>query len=991
MPRTANPRYALMLGMALVVLLASLSSSLAQDRGPQQPPPSNAPPEGAHGAEQAPPDTGPEEPVDQPATLAEADELLITGDYDLAAETYRRLSREPDHAAEARIGLATVLMRTGEYKEAIDLLTTRLPAEPPPTAARRHYLLAQLLRITGRYEDSIAHAREALELHPDLAGARRLLGETLETLGRRDQAIETYRWFDRQLVERENLPRDAEWITKAAMGFLRYSVLTQNNVPRRTQHVLQNMLQVAYEQLDRTYWPARIAAAELLREKFNNDEEDGSVSDYHAALRINNKLCEAHVGLGRVALEAWDFETIEGHADHALDVNPNHLPAIHLLADKLVTERRYEQAIAMCERALVINDRDLTALSIKAAAAACRYDDATVTASRKRVAAINPRYALFHRAVGDALGGIRQYPMAEKQYLKAIEYDPTDANARTELGMLYMQWGLEDKARIALDGAWALDPFNKRTKFTLDLLDSLADFDRHETAHFLIRYDAARDPGLGAYLADCVEEVYDEVVADYATAPDVKTILEIFPTQRSFSVRITGKPWIPTVGACTGTVIALASPRKDPQLGGTYDIANVIKHEFTHTVTLAATHNRIPHWFTEGLAVSQEGNPRSFRWCELLADAVRRDSLFTLQSVNWAFMRPRHRNDKTIAYAQSEWMCEYIIERFGYDSINTMLRRFKDGRTQRDVFVELLGIEPAEFDRDFHAWAKEHASKWGFDMSPPEDVEALRAAVADASDDAALIGRLARAEFDHDKFENAKEAAERALELDENEPNALEILAKVFVFYAERDMMGLARDEYFDKALPLLERLWEVSPTGWTAPKYLALIALANDDPDRAFEPLKRLQRLCPRDPLSWRGLSGIYLKRGDDEQAMQQLLELVRIEENDSEVRAHVASIYKRRGQLREAQFWYRRALFINPSDTDLHEALGDTSMQVGDNATALREHKMSTALEPGEPRHYEKAAIAAHKLGDATEAKRLAARAVELDPTSSAKALLP
>jgi len=79
--------------------------------------------------------------------------------------------------------------------------------------------------------------------------------------------------------------------------------------------------------------------------------------------------------------------------------------------------------------------------------------------------------------------------------------DRTDANARTELGMMYMQWGNESKARDALDAAWSLDPYNERTKFTLELLDKLHKFAKYETDHFIIKFDAEKDPGLGEYVA----------------------------------------------------------------------------------------------------------------------------------------------------------------------------------------------------------------------------------------------------------------------------------------------------------------------------------------------------------------------------------------------------------------------------------------------------------------------------------------------------------
>ena len=630
-----------------------------------------------------PEEAGSPPPENLTPTLADARDWLMEGSYVEAARAYEALAENPKQRVAAELGLARCRLQTGDYQAAVDSLNA-LDARESSTW---HFTLAELYRRLGRYEEALTHARTALERSSDNSGARLLVAEVLETVGRREEALEVYRWFDRQLVEQAELPRDAEWMTQVALGFLRYSVLTGTNVPSRTKHVLTEMLQMAYERIDRAYWPARIAAADLLRERYNNEEEDGSLSDYLAALRINGNLAEAHTGIGAVLLAGWRFEEVEDRVEKALQINPYYAPAIHLLARKSVLERRYDDAAEACERALRINPNDLVALSVSAAARACQYRQEAVRVQEKRVAEINPRCALFHRTLGDALGGIRQYESSEQHYRKAIEFDPTDANARTELGMMYMQWGREDAARETLEAAWALDPFNERTAFTLELLERLAEFDRVETEHFVVKYDARRDPGLGEFAADYLESIYESVTGDFDMTLAGRTIVEFFPTHRAFGVRITGKPWIHTVGASTGRVIAMVSPRDAAHLNP-YDLARVLRHEFTHTVTLEATRNRIPHWFTEGLAVHQEDAPRSFDWMELLADAVRRDRLFTLESIDWGFIRPRRKDDRQLAYAQSEWMCEYLVERFGYDILNGMLSRFRRGETQAHVFAE---------------------------------------------------------------------------------------------------------------------------------------------------------------------------------------------------------------------------------------------------------------------------------------------------------------
>jgi len=919
-------------------------------------------------------------------TAVRAADLLLEGKWEEGLAAYETLSAKEPASEEALLGRARCLERLGRYAESLETLDTGgLLASP-----QAHVLRAEVCALLGDYVESLKLARTAIELDAENAAARLHVARTLELLGRREEAIEAYRWFDRQLVERTDLPKDAAWLTQVAQGFLRFSVLTRTNVRQRSQHSLVQLLQMAYERVDRHYWPARIAAADLLREKYNNDENDGSVSDYRAALRINPRLPEAFVGLGEVALERWDFEQVEQRVSEALAVNPRFAPALHLKARLRLVERRYAQAREVCDEALNTNPRDVTALALRAAASACLDDHDEVEAIRRRVAEINPRCAVFYRTLADALGGIRRFPAAEAHYLRAIEFDDTDANARTELGMMYMQWGREDRARELLEGAWDLDAFNERTKFTLELLESLQGFARVETQHFIVRHDAEQDPGLGAFLGDMLEEVYKSVTADYGFEPPDKTIVEVFPSLRAFGVRISGRPWIHTVGACTGRVIALASPRSSPKLMGPYNVARVLTHEFTHTVTLAATENRIPHWLTEGLAVLQEGAPRSFEWTELLTDAIRRDALFTLESIDWGFMRPRRPTDRPMAYAQSEWMCEFIIERFGYDRIDALLKALKEGQKQDEALKSLLGLTTQEFDEQFARWAREQARPWGFDLTPRRSAEALRTEATER-DDAATWGLLAEAELSAGNEQEALAAARRTLEIDAAEPRALEVLGEVLARVAERDGGEAGRRSREDEALAALAKLLEFDADNWTALKRRGQVFLRRQDWERAAEDFQSLQRVCPRDPASWRGLAGIYLKQGQNDLALVQLLELARVEEHDADVPGEIGRIYREQGRPHDARYWFRNALWIDPFRAKYHESLGQVCLELGDTKSALSSFVMLTSLEPRNATRWVDAAVAAHKLGDAASAQRLARQALDLDPQAEVRSILP
>ncbi|MGB0714420.1 MAG: peptidase MA family metallohydrolase, partial [Phycisphaerae bacterium] len=688
-------------------------------------------------------------------SLRDARSLLWRGHYLDAEKALASLQTEAAGTSrtalelnQIRAGLAEAQLRLGKYDQALETVGPVWTGDLATELVR-----ARLQRLSGSYDAGMVTLKRLVTEHPLAPTPRLALAELQEYLGLREDAIETYAWFEPLVVDNADLKKDAAWLTDVAKGFYRYSVLTQENVPDRTRHVLQNMLQVAYGLVDRQYWPARLAAAELLREKYSNDETDGSVSDYKAALEINENLSEAHIGMGKIYLSRWDFESVDKVVEAVLAVNPKDVEGIRLKAAKLIIERRYPEAMEAAREALAINPRDLEALGILAGAAACRHDMTFVENVRQDFEKIAPRSSIFNRRLGDALGGIRQYAASEVAYLRAIERDPTDANVRAELGLMYMQWGDEGKARSALEGAWSLDQYNERSKNTLDLLDSLDDFDVHETDHFIIKYEQKRDPGLGEIFGHYLESIYQDLIDDYAFELQDKTIIEIFPTQPSFAVRITGKPWIHTVGACTGRVIAMASPRESTELSGPYNFASVLKHEFTHTVTLAATRNRIPHWFTEGLAVYQEDSARSFLWMRLLAEAIRRNELFTLESIDWGFIRPRRPTDRQMAYAQSEWMCEYIVERFGYDRINEMLALYREGKTQREVIEQILKISPESFSTDFAAWAERDASNWCFDLTAPEDVQQLRRLAGETPDDLGLRARLSRALLDSGDYE----------------------------------------------------------------------------------------------------------------------------------------------------------------------------------------------------------------------------------------------
>ncbi len=144
-----------------------------------------------------------------------------------------------------------------------------------------------------------------------------------------------------------------------------------------------------------------------------------------------------------------------------------------------------------------------------------------------------------------------------------------------------------------------------------------------ESKHYTVLVDPTQDELLGQYMSRYLESIYPTLTSRFGYLPPGKTKIEILKNHMWFSGRTIGLPFVPTVGACTGRVVALASPKatRIP-----FNWARVLTHEVTHVITLQQTEFNIPHWYTEALAVESEGYPRPQEWNKMLLERVPRAS-----------------------------------------------------------------------------------------------------------------------------------------------------------------------------------------------------------------------------------------------------------------------------------------------------------------------------------------------------------------------------
>lgn len=654
----------------------------------------------------------------------------FAGRYKLALISLGRIKElKPDQRADAAVIRGRSLSALGRWDQAIAALSDPSVKDEPGVQIER----AQVLSRLGKNDEALSVLREHLQKHADSIPGHYWLGYVLEQTGDIPAARDLYAWFNNEpqkfldkwtLHDRLPVFERAEDVTIIGHALDRWATLTQqyrNNA--NLDRTILSFFVKAFDEIDREYYPARLAAAEYF---LSHDQTEDAVEQIKTVLSANPNDLEALNLMGHVTLAQYDFDTTDQVIGLIRKEDRESIQADLLDSRNLMQQRRPQDAEAPIRKVLALQPKNIEAMGLLAAVNALQLKEDKVNEILKQVEAIDPNNASAYFEVAEQLDSMRQYPRAIAKYEVAVQRAPWWTAALNGLGLLYTQSGDEDAAHKALDRAHELDPFNLRTTNYLKLLDKMASYARKETDHFVVIYDPHTDPVIPEYFSDYLESVQSQVCAAFNYVPKVKTYIEVFPTHEMFSVRTTGSTWLPTVGASTGRIIALVAPRVGKATMGTYNWARVLRHEYTHTVTLGTTDNRIAHWFTEGLAVYEEKAPVPWEWVPMLYHAVSKKEFFPLDKLTWAFVRPKRPIDRQLAYAESFWICTYVEETYGHEAILKMLDLMRNADRQEDVFPKVTGKSIPQFMDEFQTWAQKQVSTWGYDDASSKKYDELR-------------------------------------------------------------------------------------------------------------------------------------------------------------------------------------------------------------------------------------------------------------------------
>jgi len=463
----------------------------------------------------------------------------------------------------------------------------------------------------------------------------------------------------------------------------------------------------------------------LLHERFNNSD---ATDLFHEALQVDPSNASAYIGLAMVSADSFDGQAGE-YLAKAIALDPKLAEAHELLADVALTNDDRDAAAAEADKAIALENDALDAMAIHAALEllADRSPDAWFA----KIRAINPGYGRAYSLVARQLELHYRYDDAVTYYRKAIESDPQLWSAHSELGIDLMRLGKEDEPRAELELAYNNDYRDAATVNSLRLLDSYKNFDTFRDDTTIIKLNKSESTLLLPYIQPELHTIIATYEKKYHMTLPGPVQVEVYPDHEDFAVRTTGMPGLGALGVTFGEVVAMDSP--SARKPGDFNWGSTLWHEMSHVFILTATNHRVPRWFTEGLAVHEEGQ-RSSEWRNRVTPevlvAIRDKKLLPVAKLDRGFVFPDYPSQVIVSYFQAGTICDYIGEKWGEGKLLDIVHSFARLETTPQAIEQNLGLSADQFDRQYLAWIDHQygAEAAHFD----EWREKLKAAVAAA-------------------------------------------------------------------------------------------------------------------------------------------------------------------------------------------------------------------------------------------------------------------
>jgi tetratricopeptide (TPR) repeat protein len=364
-----------------------------------------------------------------------------------------------------------------------------------------------------------------------------------------------------------------------------------------------------------------------------------------------------------------------------------------------------------------------------------------------------------------------------------------------------------------------------------------------------------------ALLRPYIEPEFEKAVATYERKYKMKlpgkVRLEVYPNHDDFVVRTLGLPGQGgLLGVTFGMVVAMDSPSARPP--GDFNWASTMWHELSHVYILTATNHLVPRWFTEGLAVHEEGaaNPEwGDRLTPEIVSALKNKKLLPVKDLDRGFVRPEYPTQVLVSYYEAGKICDYIAQKWGDDTILGMVHSYAARKTTPDAIQDNLHESADVFDHDFTAW---------LDQQTGETVRHF------------------------DEWKKGLSAMEKVGSTDEQIQQAINTREYYRAYVGPNNAYGALAQLYESKGdkAKAIDQLEEYRNRGGTSLSMLKLLARAERDSGRtkqAEDTLTELNYIYPEDEETHRMFGDLLLTTGDPRRAVREFSAVLSLKPTDT------------------------------------------------------------------------------------------------------------
>jgi tetratricopeptide (TPR) repeat protein len=409
--------------------------------------------------------------------------------------------------------------------------------------------------------------------------------------------------------------------------------------------------------------------------------------------------------------------------DAALRTNPQHVGSLLLLVDHSIDAEDYSQAHKLLKRIHSVNAWDPDAWAYRAVLAALQNQPREEQTARENALKFWPSNPRVDCLIGRKLSQNYRFSEGSRHQRLALGFDPDYLPAKIQLAQDLLRLGQETEGWRLADAVQKEDGYDVEAYNLATLHDTMAAFRSLTNQDFVLRMSPHEAAVYGARALALLGRARITLCAKYGLDLRQPITVEVFPEQKDFAVRTFGMPGDPGyLGVCFGSVITANSPAAFP--GNPVNWESMLWHEFCHVVTLHLTRNKMPRWLSEGISVYEEGqaNPA---WGQRMNPQYRElilgGKLTPVSKLSAAFLTARSDLDLQFAYYESSLVVDYLVRRFGLESLKTILRDLGGG-TEINEAIARHTVPIKQLDSGFAAFARQQAEQLapGLDFEKPK-------------------------------------------------------------------------------------------------------------------------------------------------------------------------------------------------------------------------------------------------------------------------------